>query len=289
MKFCLYISFLLWSAAIRAQTADSTHDEVADNMLIYQRTVGGWPKHIGNEKIDFTKKLTPAEKAAFIDDASMNDATIDNDATSKEIRYLAKAYLRTGNKEYLRAVEKGVRYLLEMQYKDGGFPQFYPDKSLYRSEITYNDNAMVNALNVLDDVALGQNGMEIVSSSLRAPCTDAVKRGIVCILKTQLKTKGTLTAWCAQYDHRTYAPAKARSYELPSLSGNESVGIVEFLMRIPHPSANIRHSITSAVEWFSQGKDRRIPLCIRPRSRPVEWHGQSIAAGAGIRDMGQVL
>jgi pectinesterase len=274
MKFYLYIVFLLLTHPLysqvgdsthdptrgrsddptQGQRGDSTHDEVADNMLVYQRTIGGWPKHIGNEKIDYTKKLTPAERAAFFDDASMNDATIDNDATSKEIRYLAAAWRRTGNKNYLQAVEKGIRYLLEMQYKNGGFPQFYPDRSLYRSEITYNDNAMVNALNVLDDVALGMNGLEIVDPSLKAPSADAVKRGIACILKTQLKAKGRLTAWCQQYDQRTFEPAKARSYELPSLSGNESVGIVEFLMRIPHPSPAIQQSINSAVEWFRKVK-----------------------------------
>ncbi len=266
MKYCLYIAFLLLSYSLRAQAGntthagetahagDTTHDEVADNMLIYQRTVGGWPKHIGNEPIDYRKKLSPAEKAAFIDDASMNDATIDNDATSKEIRYLVVAYRRTGNKDYLHALEKGVRYLLEMQYPDGGFPQFYPDKSLYRSEITYNDNAMVNALNVLDDVALGANGLDIVDASLKAPSADAVSRGIACILKTQLRQGGKLTAWCQQYDHLTLEPAKARSYELPSLSGNESVGIVEFLMRIPHPSPEIQQAITSAVEWFRKVK-----------------------------------
>src|ERR1700733_13831986 len=95
MRFYLYIVCLFLGAPLFAQTADTardtTHDEVADNMLIYQRTVGGWPKHIGNEPIDYRKKLSPAEKAAFFDDASMNDATIDNDATSKEIRYLAAA------------------------------------------------------------------------------------------------------------------------------------------------------------------------------------------------------
>ncbi|MDP4214607.1 MAG: pectate lyase [Bacteroidota bacterium] len=254
MNFVVYISFLLLGFHRQVPGQDSTHDEVADNMLIYQRTVGGWPKHIGNEKIDYTRHLSPAERAAFIDDASMNDATIDNDATTKEIRYLVKASARTGNRDYLHAAERGIRYLLEMQYKDGGFPQFYPDKSLYRSEITYNDNAMVNALNVLDDVALGMNGLDVVDPSLKAPSADAVRRGIVCILKTQWKSGGKLTAWCAQYDRRTYEPAKARSYELPSLSGNESVGIVEFLMRVPRPSPAIREAITSAVDWFRKVK-----------------------------------
>lgn len=254
MKYLLYIIFIFLSGSVCAQNEGPGHDAVADNMLLYQRTAGGWPKHIGNEKIDYTKILAPAERAALIDDASMNDATIDNDATSKEIRYLVGAYKRTMNKDYLSAVEKGVRYLLEMQYKNGGFPQFYPDKSLYRSEITYNDNAMVNALNVLDDVALGVNGLDIVDPSLKAPSADAVRRGIDCILKTQLRRGDKLTAWCAQYDCRSLKPAKARSYELVSLSGNESVGIIEFLMRIPNPSREIQNAVSSAVAWFEKVK-----------------------------------
>lgn len=260
MNLFLYIAFFCLGSSVQAQSAKteqappSSHDEVADNMLVYQRSVGGWPKHIGNERIDYTKKLSPAERAAFIDDAGMNDATIDNDATTKEIRYLIKAAAKTGNNSYLHAAEKGIRYLLEMQYKSGGFPQFYPDKSLYRSEITYNDNAMVNALNVLDDVALSENGLEAVDPSLKAPAADAVRRGIGCILKTQLKARDKLTAWCAQYDYQTLQPAKARAYELPSLSGEESVGIVRFLLRIPDPSPAIVNAINGAVEWFRNVK-----------------------------------
>jgi pectinesterase len=254
MKYYIYILFIFLSGSVYTQNEHAEHDAVADNMLLYQRAAGGWPKHIGNEKIDYTKTLSPAEKAALIDDASMNDATIDNDATSKEIRYLVAAYKRTMNKDYLGAAEKGIRYLLEMQYKNGGFPQFYPDKSLYRSEITYNDNAMVNALNILDDVALGLNGLDVVDGSLKAPSADAVRRGIDCILRTQWKRGGKLTAWCAQYDSRSLYPAKARSYELPSLSGDESVGIVEFLMRVPDPTPEIKNAVNSAVAWFSKVK-----------------------------------
>src|SRR5882724_5767968 len=258
MKDYLYIAF--WCCCIfapgagSAQPTPGSSDDIADNMLVYQRSVGGWPKHIGNENIDYSKKLTPAERAAFIDDAGMNDATIDNNATTKEIRYLVKAYTRTKNKNYLQAAEKGIRYLLKMQYQSGGFPQFYPDKSLYRSEITYNDNAMVNALNVLDDVALGLDGLDIVDPSLKDPSADAVKRGIACILRTQIKVKGKLKTWCAQYDSQTFQPAKARAYELPSLSGSESVGIVKFLMRIPDPSPSVIDAIDNAVEWFHKVK-----------------------------------
>ena len=145
-------------------------------------------------------------------------------------------------------------YLLKMQYSNGGFPQFYPDSSIYRSQVTYNDNAMINALNVLWDVAHRKNDMEVVDPSLVAPAQKAVDKGIDCILKTQVSVKGKLTVWCAQYDKNTLTPAKARAFELVSLSGSESVGIVEFLMKIEQPSKQIIDAVNSAVQWFDQSK-----------------------------------
>ena len=232
---------ILFTAAVFAQPVPlQREDYVADNMLLYQRNAGGWPKHIGEVKIDYTKKLSPAEKAGVMDDFARNDATIDNNATSKEIRYLVTAYKKWHNKSYLDAAEKGIRYLLKMQYSNGGFPQFYPDTSIYRSEITFNDNAMINALNVLWDVTHGINDFDVVDKSFINPSEKAIERGIDCILKTQIKVNGKLTVWCAQYDKHTLQPAKARAYELVSLSGLESVGIVEFLMKVQHPSKQIK-------------------------------------------------
>lgn len=246
---------ILFTAAVFAQPVPlQREDYVADNMLLYQRNAGGWPKHIGEVKIDYTKKLSPAEKAGVMDDFARNDATIDNNATSKEIRYLVTAYKKWHNKSYLDAAEKGIRYLLKMQYSNGGFPQFYPDTSIYRSEITFNDNAMINALNVLWDVTHGINDFDVVDKSFINPSEKAIERGIDCILKTQIKVNGKLTVWCAQYDKHTLQPAKARAYELVSLSGLESVGIVEFLMKVQHPSKQIKDAVNNAVQWFQQSK-----------------------------------
>lgn len=248
-KIFLYFIVILFSTGFV-----SAQDLVADNMLLYQRNIGGWPKHIGDVKIDYTKQLSPTEKAGVADNTFMNDATIDNDATSKEIRYLIKAYKKTGSQKYLEAVEKGIQYLLIMQGNLGGWPQFYPDSSLYRSEITYNDDAMINAMNVLWDVENGINGFNVVNPSLKKPSAKAIRKGIECILKTQVSVNGKLTVWCAQYDHKTLQPAKARAYELVSLSGAESVGIVEFLMKIENPSKEIKDAINSAVQWFEKSK-----------------------------------
>jgi PelA/Pel-15E family pectate lyase len=65
---------------------------------------------------------------------------------------------------------------------------------------------------------------------------------------------GKPTAWCAQHDHETLEPQKARSYELASLSGGESVGIVRFLMQIENPSDEVIRAIEAAVAWFEKSK-----------------------------------
>ncbi len=75
---------------------------------------------------------------------------------------------------------------------------------------------------------------------------------------------GRLTAWCAQYDPATLEPAKARAYELVSLSGSESVGIVEFLMGIEKPDTAVVRAVTSAVDWFERVKLRGLRLIRQP-------------------------
>ena len=228
----------------------NAQDLQADNMLLFQRGSGGWSKQFKGKAFDYNVEFSAAEKSDIAEEAKKDDANIDNGSTAKEIRYLVKTYKKINNPKYLEAAENGIRFLLKAQYKNGGWPQYYPDKSLYRAEVTYNDNAMINTLNVLQDVALKQNDLDIVNAELIEPSAKAVSKGIECILKTQIKVNGKLTAWCQQYDESTLLPTKARAYELPSISGSESVNIVEFLIKQPNPSEEIKNAINAAVEWL---------------------------------------
>lgn len=238
-------------APLRTQ---QTTDPVAENMLAYQRAAGGWPKAVDEIKVDYNKVLSDAERAAIKNDSMHKDATIDNAATMREIRYLAKAFKKTRNADYLRAAEKGIRYYLRAQYANGGWPQYYPDSALYRSQITYNDDAMVNVLNVLQDVLESKNDLDVIDRAYVPAITDAVNRGVQCILKTQIVVDGKRTAWCAQYNKKTLQPEMARKFELASLSGSESVGITRFLMRVKDPSEEIKNALKAAVEWFEKVK-----------------------------------
>jgi len=229
-------------------------DTIAEKMLLYQRAVGGWPKAVNELKLDYQKPITLVQAKEVLADSMHIDATFDNEATSREIKYLMAAYVKTGNPRYLSAVEKGVAYCLRAQNAKGGWPQYFPDKSLYRAQITYNDNAMVNVLNILADIVESKNGFEKINPVFVPASEMAIKKAIDCILNTQIKVNGKLTAWCTQYNPNTLVPEMARKFELPSISANESVGIVRFLMRQPQPTNAIKQAIHAAMDWFQTVK-----------------------------------
>ena len=231
--------------------ASSEAKQIAENVLLYQRNIGGWHKNI-----QMQKPLSEAKKNELIASKSKaKGCTTDNGATCQEMLFLSKVYRQQPDKRYKEAFLKGVNYLLEAQYENGGWPQFYPLRKGYYTHITYNDDSMVNILFALKNIKDKTGYYSIQpSDEVLKKVEVAFQKGINCILKTQYKQNGILTSWCAQHDENTLLPAKARSYELPSLSGAESAHIVLLLMSIENPSNKIITAINSAVSWFEKVK-----------------------------------
>jgi PelA/Pel-15E family pectate lyase len=236
-----------WSASYLREKAEwyasPEARRVADNLLQHQSPAGGWPK-----SVDFAATPTPQSLADAVSGGRAN--SLDNDATTTPMQYLARVAQATGDERYRRSFERGLDYLLEAQYPNGGWPQFYPLREGYSSHITFNDGAMIHALTLLRDVATGEPPYDVVDADRRGKAAAAVAKGIECILRTQIRQNGTLTAWCAQHDEKTLAPTSARNYEVPSLSGAESVGIVRFLMAIERPTPEVIAAVEGAVAWL---------------------------------------
>lgn len=269
-----------WNAVLKQSPewyAGAEARAVADHVLLYQTASGGWPKNVD---------MTPPPSAEFLAStaADRRAPTIDNGATHTQLRFLALLVTATGEARYRAAFERGFDYLLAAQYENGGWPQFFPLLRGYYTHITYNDDAMAGVLRVLRDASEGRPPYGWVDAPRRARAADAVTRGIACILRTQVKQDGKPTAWCAQHDEDTFAPAWARNFEPPSLSGDESVGLVRFLMGSEHPSPEVIAAIEGAVAWLktvpvrglrvddSMGadgkKDRRV---VADPAAPVRW------------------
>jgi PelA/Pel-15E family pectate lyase len=222
---------------------------VADSIIQYQSPQGGWPKS--------TDLAVPPRTPEDIPPAGRGRAnSLDNDATTLPMEFLARVIHATSDAKYRASCLRGVDYLFAAQYPNGGWPQFYPLRGdEYYSRITYNDGAMIRVMTLLREIAAGQPPYEFVDVERQTKASAAVQRGIDCILKTQIRQDGKLTVWCAQHDEKTLAPAWARKYEPPSLSGSESVGIVRFLMSLERPAPEIVAAVEGAVAWF-----RSVPI-----------------------------
>jgi PelA/Pel-15E family pectate lyase len=211
---------------------------VADNVLRYQRSNGGWPKDI-----DMTAPPGVAQA-----NQRTADATIDNGATVTQIRLLDRVFAASNRSAYGEAALRGIDYLLTAQYSNGGWPQVFPLRSDYSRYITFNDGAMTGVLGLLEDL-VADRSLHGAGERRRALAADAIARATSVILRAQIRVDGRLTAWCAQHDAVTLEPRKARAYEHVALSGRESVDIVRFLMR-RGSAPDVVASIEAAVEWL---------------------------------------
>lgn len=225
---------------------------IGDQILDYQRVTGGWPKNI-----DMAKPMTHEERQQVLNDKSRrDDSTTDNDATNMQMTYLARLYQATKSKKYREAFCQGVEYLLSGQYDNGGWPQFWPGMHGYQVHITFNDDAMVNTMEMLRDIYLQKAPFDgkLTDKALRQKAIKAFNKGVECILKCQIVKDGKPTVWCQQHDRITFEPRPARAFELSSYSSNESARIVAMLMEIPNPSEEIKRAIRGAMLWFDTYK-----------------------------------
>lgn len=223
--------------------------EIADNILLFQKANGGWPKNY-----DMRAILTDEQKKAVLATRNATNTTFDNGATYSQVTYLAHAYTRTGIERYREACLRGIEFILSAQYPNGGWPQFFPDTSGYRKYITFNDGAMIGVMRLLQRIVREEPAFAFVGDSLCARVRAAFARGIECILRCQIVEDGRKLVWCQQHDHRSFEPRPARAFELPSLANQESAGIVLFLMSLEKPDARVCDAVESAVRWFEQSR-----------------------------------
>lgn len=222
---------------------------IADSLLSWQTPSGGWSKNMNMTK----RQRAPGQRYSPWGDWGYV-ATIDNLATTSQIEFLARTASASGSASCRRGVESGLRYLLAAQMPSGGWPQVFPLQGKYHDHITFNDDAMIHVLTLLRQVEKGRAPWAFVSDDLRAQSKSAVRLGILCILRSQIIVDGKRTAWCAQHHAITLAPVNARAYELASISGGESVGILRFLMTLGKPAEDVRNAIDSGVAWLKHSQ-----------------------------------
>lgn len=221
--------------------------EALEHILSWQSEHGDWPKN----------RDTISEP--YSGNRSKIRGTFDNGATTGELRVLARAVSLTKADRYEKAFHAGFDHILEAQYSNGGWPQYFPLRKGYYTRITFNDNCMIRLMEFLHEASTSE-AYAFLNEERREAAQKAFEGGIECIVKCQVKVNGKLTVWCAQHHEQTLAPAGARSYELASLSGAESAGILTFLMTLDAPTAEVIAAVKAGVAWFESAKIESIRI-----------------------------
>jgi len=251
---------------------------IADIIVSFQTPAGGWGKNM-----DFTQhvrapgeRFVPGNASHFLSAADFDIphdpgwnyvGTIDNDATTTQLRYLAKVITATEprhNDVYRAAFRHGLDYLFAAQYPNGGWPQVWPLQGGYHDAITYNDDAMINVLRLLRDVQQGKHEFKFVPLDMRKRAAASIERGTACILATQIFVAGRRTVWCQQHDALSLEPTSARNYEMACQTSAESAEITLFLMELPNPGAGGIAAVRAAAAWFEKTQIRDVVYQMGP-------------------------
>ncbi|UEG49033.1 pectate lyase [Ferruginibacter lapsinanis] len=222
---------------------------IADNIILYQKDNGGWPKNY-----DMRAILTSEQKKLIRSKKNITNTTFDNSTTYSHVDCLANVYRATKNKKYKAACLKGLDFILSAQYTNGGWPQYFPLEDNYSNCITYNDDVMTGILSVFNNIINNAPAYSFLDARRRKKIKIAFDKGMHCVLATQINDNNKLTGWCQQYDPVTLAPAWARKFEPPSICNRESATLVLFLMTINNPSKELIDAIQGAVRWFNDSK-----------------------------------
>jgi PelA/Pel-15E family pectate lyase len=227
-------------------TAEARH--VADVIVSFQTPAGGW----GKNQSRAGALRQPGQ--AYVSHGEGYVGTLDNGATVTELRFLARVagqVPEADGKAYRASLLRGVDYLLDAQYPNGGWPQVWPLQGGYHDAVTYNDGAMAAAARLLGVVAAGEGDYAFVPQALRARAGAARDRAVACILATQVVIGGRRTIWSQQHDALGLGPVGARNFEPATLATAESAEILTYLMSLPDPSPEVAAAIRGGVQWLS--------------------------------------
>ncbi len=243
-----------WYAGAEAKHA-------ADSIVSFQTPAGGWGKNVDRSgpirqpgQMFVPVEHLPAYARGDIqaDGDWAYVGTLDNNATTTEIRFLARVQKALGRNgaAYRTAALKGIAYLLAAQFPNGGWPQVYPLQGGYHDAVTFNDDAVALSATTLMLAGTAHGDWAFVPAPLAQQARAAAARAIDLILRTQVRIDGKSTIWGQQHDPLTLAPVGARNFEPIALASTESADLLLFLMRQPDPSPAMRRAITDGVAWL---------------------------------------
>lgn len=225
---------------------------LADHLITWQTPAGGWAK--GG---DYTRTCRPDDNRHD----AFSGGTYDNDSTITELRFLVRVNRAAAGSPaavpaqaaWQASFLRGLAYIFDSQYPNGGFPQIYPLAGSYHDAITFNDDAVVHIFTLLREVGARPPELAFVPVETAALARERFAAGVRNLLACQLRDDaGRPTIWGQQHDALTLRPCAARNFEPAAECSRESAMLVRFLMTLPQPDADVAAAVHGAMAWFDR-------------------------------------
>jgi PelA/Pel-15E family pectate lyase len=267
--------------------------ETARGLLRGQLESGGWTYSV---EFDTEARSKHAYREAG-GKGGRNVTTLDDDTTQSALRFLIRLdeTLSFGDAAIHEAVRYGIGCLLRAQYPNGAWPQGYhefpdparfpvipasypeswsrtwPGSQQYWQRYTFNDQALADTIDLMFEAARVYGRGDEATSAMGERCRAGAVRAAGFILLAQMPEPQP--AWAQQYDVEMH-PAWARKFEPPSVTGGETQGILEVLLRVYRQTGDHRYlePVPRALEYLRRSRlaDGRLARFYELRSnRPL--------------------
>lgn len=218
-----------------------------------QRTTGGWDHRVDVADLDRSAKKVVREGTR---------CTFDDNITQGALDFLVSLDGEIDEPWLSEAIELGFAFMMESQFPNGAWPQWYPLRGGYHNHYTFNDRA------INDCIAVMLRGHEVYG---RQEYLDSARRGGDFIILSQLSPPQA--GWAQQYS-QDLKPMWARSFEPPGVCSLVAASNIRTLVDLYRYTKDEKYlePIPKAIAWLEAsriGKNRWARLYEMGTNRPI--------------------
>jgi len=264
-----------------------------------QHPAGGWDYVIDTAGDDSLKRwyATYGRNAWRMEEFHHHygNATFDDAGTAEASQLMLRLYLERREREWRAPLEKAIRFVIDSQYANGGWPQRFPlstDAGLhgrpnYTGYITFNDDVAGENIKFLIFCRQTLDAREGGGERLLGP----IRRAMDCFLACQ--QPAPQAGWGLQHLPDSLTPAAARSYEPEAYATHTTAANIGQLFSFYRLTGDRKYiaRVPEALDWLDsvrlpqrlQRDGRTHPTFIEPgTNRPLYVHrrGSNVVNGA---------
>ena len=200
-----------------------------------QRTAGGW-----DHRVD----VAHLEKESSTVIRKDGNCAFDDNITQGALNFLMIMDAVIDETWLSESIELGLRHMMNSQFENGAWPQWYPLRGGYHDYYTFNDNSINDCINVMLKAHRIYGKSEYLQTARRG--------GDFIILSQHPQPQ---SGWAQQYSH-DLKPAWARSFEPPGVCSAATVRNIRTLVDLYLYTKDEKYlkPIPLAFEWLDKSK-----------------------------------